>query len=253
MNIDRVYNKVVANFATGIRGDLAIADFQKLSEVTAHLLLEFQPQMGKPRQDDVERYFAKTFEGKICPVEGSISIKKNAISVVARINSPKRDIKESEDATKMVPVIAGLMYIDTEFQEPWEVKEEQGKKVLAKTSKENIEQIIAARRNRMFVTKTPSVSLASLGLVKSELSAGDVVKAFHKDQVIAFEIKSQVEGGFKGCVQGTDKEFVLAKEAALDVMQQALDKAPNESAKIAKYFEEAYGDKKYAKDMVKSK
>jgi hypothetical protein len=251
MNIDRVYNKVVASFATGIRGDLSIADFQKLSETTAHVLLEFQPTMGKPKQDDIERYFAKTFEGKIIPVHSSI--KKNAISVVAELNSPKRDFAEASDATKMVPVIAGLMYIDTEFQEPWEVKEEQGKKVLAKTSKENIEQIIAARRNRLFVTKTPSVSLASLAIAKENLGEGDVVKAWHKGQIVSFEIKANTEHGFKGCVSGSDKEVVLAKEAALDVMSLALEKAPNEAAKIAKYFEEAFGDKKYAKEMVKAK
>jgi hypothetical protein len=251
MNIDRVYNKVVASFATGIRGDISIADFQKLSETTAHVLLEFQPVMGKPRPDDIERYFAKTFEGKITPIH--CSIKKNAISVVAELNTPKRPIEDSTDPTKMVPVIAGLMYIDTEFQEPWEVKEAEGKKVLAKTSKDNIEQIIATRRNRLFVTKTPNISLASLAMVKDHLQPGDTVKAFHKGEIVSFEIKALLDHGFKGVVSGSDKEVVIAKEAALDVMQQALDKAPNEAAKIAKYFEEAYGDKRYAKEMVKAK
>ena len=139
MNINRMMNKVTASFATGIRGDLSIADFQKLDGNSAHLLLEYQPTMGRPKGDDIERYFAKTFEGKLMPIMASCSVKPNCVSIVAQINVPTRPMEDASDKAKMVQVIAGLMYIDTELQDHWEVKDsEDGKKVLSKTSKENI-------------------------------------------------------------------------------------------------------------------
>jgi hypothetical protein len=246
MNVDRMFNKVVAGYATGVRGDLTIADFQKLDSVSAHVLLEFEPKLGRPSGNDIERYFSKVFEGQIVPVMSSCNVKPRAVSVVARLAQTTRPI---EDAGKMVPVIANLMYLDSKLQDSWEVKDEEGKKVLSRVVKENIDQIIAARRNRMFVTKTPSVSLASLASVKDLLQAGDTVKAYRNGEIVEALLTEALKGGFKAQIGG--KDTVLAKEAILDIQQQAAAKAPNESAKLQKYFEEAFGDKEYAKQLVK--
>lgn len=248
MNIDRVYNRVMANYAQGVRGDITIADFQRLDGVSAHLLLEFEPHMGKPKGSDIERYLAKTFEGRILPVMASCRIKDHSVSIVAALSVPTRDMSE---ASKLTPVIAGLMYLDTELQEAWEVRDLDGKKVLAKTCKENVEQIIAARRNRMFVTRTPSVSLASVATVREFLGEGDTVQAWLNSEMQPVEIMASIKGGYK-VKDAEGKERVIAKEAVLDIQKMAADKAPNETAKLIKYFEEAYGDKEYAKQLVKA-
>jgi hypothetical protein len=251
MNFDRVYKKVVAaSFATGVRGDLDIADFQKLDAVSAHVLIEYEPKLGRPKGDDIERFFAKTFEGKIMPVMASCSIKPTSVSIVAKLNVPTREMSEAQDKSKMTPVIAGMMYLDNALGDHWEVKDQDGKKVLAKIGKENIEQIIAARRNRMFVTETPSVSLASVAIAKEMIGAGDLVKAYFKGEVQPLEITASIKGGFKAKTK-EGKEAVIAKEAVLDLQAQAAEKAPNESAKLQKYFEEAYGSKEYARQLVK--
>ena len=251
MNFDRVYNKVVAaSFATGVRGDLDIADFQKLDTVSAHVLIEYEPKLGRPRGDDIERFFAKTFEGKLVPIMASCAIKSKAVSIVAQLNVPTRDMSEANDKSKMTPIIAGMMYLDNALGDNWEVKEQDGKKILAKTSQDNIEQIIAARRNRMFVTQTPSVSLASVATAKEWVGAGDKVKAYFKGGIHSLEITASIKGGFKAKTSD-GKEAVIAKEAVLDLQAQNAEKAPNEAAKIQKYFEEAYGDKNYARLLVK--
>jgi hypothetical protein len=252
MNIDRVYNKVVASFATGIRGDLVIADFQKLDSISAHMLMEYSSKLGRPSGDDIERYFAKTFEGKIIPIMASCAIKPQSISIVARLNVPVRAIEDSQDKAKMTPIIAGMMYLDNQLGDHWEVKEEEdGKKILSKTSKDNIEQIIANRRNRMFITQTPNVSLASVAVAREFLGKGDIVKAYHKGHVIPLEILECVKGGFKVKAQ-TGKEMTIAKEQVLDLMQQQYADMKNESAKLVQYFTEAFGDKKYASELVKN-
>ena len=252
MNVGRMYDKVIAGYATGVRGDLSIADFQKLDAVSAHVLLEFEPKLGKPSGVDVERYFAKVFEGQIVPVMSSCSIKPQAISVIAQLAVSTRPIEDAENKSAMTPVMAGMMYLDNKLQDAWEVKEGQdGKKLLARVSKENIDQIIAARRNRMFVTDTPNISLASLAVAKDWLGKGDVVKAYRQGQVVQATIQETIRGGYKVSIDG--KDTVLAKESVMDVMQMAADKAPNESAKLIKYFEEAFGSKEYAKQLVKKK
>lgn len=252
MNHEKVYNRIAASYATGIRGDLVIADFQKFDNATAHVLMEYAPNLGRPKGEDIERYFAKTFEGRIVPVMSSVTIKSKAISVVARLNVPTRPIEDGDDKAKMFPIIAGLMYLDNNLGEHWEVKENEGKKLLAKVSKDNIDQIIAARRNRMFLTQSPSVSLASVATARECLGEKDIVKVFvGGDEMVAAEIMAKVKGGYKVKAQKSGKEMTVAAESVMDVMELAARAAPNEAAKLAKYYEEAYGDKKYAKELVK--
>jgi hypothetical protein len=252
MNQERLYSKIMASYATGVRGDLDIADFQKLDTATAHVLLEFEPSIGKPNSDDIERYFGKMFEGKIVPVMSTASIKPMCVSIIAKLNVPTRAFEESEDKAKMTAVVAGMMYLDNQLGDVWQVKQDaEGKKVLAKESKENIDQIIAARRNRMFITKSSTVSLASVAAAKSHLGAGCVVKAWHNGKMQQFEIMAAGIGGFKAKDEA-GKEVMLASEGIVDLKKMA-DEAPNEDAKLMKYFAEAYGDKGYAKQLVKAK
>lgn len=252
LNFERMYSKINASYATGIRGDLDIADFQKLDAVTAHLLLEFEPRIGKPKADDIERYFHKMFEGKVVPIMSSISVKPTCVSIIAQMNVPTRTIEEASDKTKMTPVVAGMMYLDNQLGEVWQVKDGQdGKKVLARETKENIDQIIAARRNRMFVTKSSSVSLASVATAKELIEAGCTVKAWHQGSLQTLEVIAAVKGGFK-VKNAQGKESVIAKEGIIDLQKMA-DEGPNEDAALMKYFSEAYGDKSYAKQLVKAK
>lgn len=251
MNSDRVYKKIMASYATGVRGDLDIADFQKLDQISAHLLLEFEPSIGRPSADDIERYFAKTFEGRIQPVMSSASIKPTCVSIIAQLNIPTRPIEDSEDKAKMTAVMAGMMYLDNQLGDVWQVKDQEGKKVLAKEAKENIDQIIAARRNRMFVTKSSSVSLASVATARELIPMGSKVKAWHQGKIQTVELVAAVSGGFK-VKNAEGKESVCAKEGIIDLQEMA-DAAPNEDAKLAKYYGTAYGDKGYASKLVKAK
>lgn len=251
MNHERAYNKIMANYATGVRGDLDIADFQKLDAISAHLLVEFSPKIGKPSADDIERYFAKNFEGRILPVMGTASIKPGCVSIIAQLNIPVREFEDSLDKTKMTPIVAGMMYLDNQLNDVWQVKDQDGKKVLAKEAKENIEQIIATRRNRMFVTESSSVSLASVATARALLPMGSKVKAWYQGKMQTVELVAAVSGGFK-VKNEAGKEFVMAKEGIVDLQQMA-DAGPNEDAKLAKYYAEAYGDKKYAQQLVKAK
>jgi hypothetical protein len=252
MNQERAYNRIMASFATGIRGDLAIADFQGLGDGrSAHMLFEFNPSLGRPTGNEIESYFQKIFEGRILPIMSSCSVKQNAVSIVAHIPRPTRPIEDAADKTKMTPVIAGLMYLDNKLQDYWDVKEEDGKKVLAKTVEENIEQIIAARKNRMFVTQGSKISLASVVESRKLFGVGDTVLAYDRGEAKSFVISEIVKGGFKGKFEGSDKEIAIAAEKTLDLQAMALNKAPNEAAKLKKYYEEAYGDSKYGSELVK--
>jgi hypothetical protein len=254
MNFDKVYNKIVAaSYATGVRGDLSIADFQKLPGGDVHVLMAYSEKVGRPTGDDIERYFSKFYEGRIVPIMATCRIKPNSVSVVAKLNTPTRPIEDSQDKGKMTPIIAGMMYLDNQLHDHWEVKDEGGKKILAKNSKENVEQIIAARRNRMFVTETPQVSLSALSSVKDLLAPEAKVAVYLGGGVLVpFTISAAVKGGFKGKLED-GKEVVVAKEQVMDVMQQAEKNAPNEDAKLVDYFAKAYGDKKFATDLVKAK
>lgn len=259
MNHERVNNRILASFATGVRGDLDIADFQRLDGKSAHLLIEYNSKLGRPRGNDIEAFFQKTFEGKVVPLMASCSIKANSVSIVAQLYQPVRPMEDSSDKAKMTPVIAGLMYLDNQLQDYWQVQQdEEGKKILSKAVEENIEQIIASRRNRMFITQASNISLASVGQAKELLGKGAVLKVFDRGQMKRFTVSEKVSAGFKGKFEGEDKEVVVAKEKAIDVdgfdlQEQGLEKLSNEDAMLQKYFFEAYGDKNYASKLVKAK
>lgn len=259
MNHERVNNKILASFAKGVRGDLDIADFQKLDGQAAHLLIEFNPSLGRPTGNSIETYFQKTFEGQVIPVMASCSIKGNSVSIVAKLYQPTRPMEDMADKGKMTPIIAGLMYLDNKLNDYWEVQnDENGQKVLSKSVNENIEQIIASRRNRMFITQASNISLASVAQAKELIGKGAVLKVYDRGEVKSFTVSAKIQGGFKGKFAGSENEVVIAKEKALDLeafdlQAQGLEKVSNEDAALQKYFSEAYGDKNYASKLVKAK
>ncbi len=248
---DSFYKKIEASFATGFRGDFSIDDFQKLDDHAVHILLAYNEKIGMPTGNDIETYFGRVFEGKVTPLMASCSIKPKTVSIVAQLSVPTRPYDDALNKDKMTPVIAQLMYLDNKLKDYWEVRTDGDKKVLAKSVSDDIEQIVAARRNRMFITQTPSVSLASVHSYTTTLDKGDVVLAYNNGDAGSFEITARVQGGYRGKFEGQEKEILLASEKVLDLQQIGADKIPDETSKLVKYFEEAYGDKKYAKLLAK--
>lgn len=250
LDLNRVYNRVLAAHATGVRGDLSIADFQKFDRSTAHVLMEYEPSLGRPRGEDIERYFHKFFDSKVTPDMVTCSIKTNSVSLIVHLNQPMRPIEDASDSKKMTAVVANMMYLDAELGDHWEVTQDQdGKKVLARIVREDIDQIIAAKRNRMFVTKTPSVSLASVSIAKDLLAPGMTVRAYHKGKMVEAKIQERLKGGFR--LSDGSKEFVVAGEQVMDLMQEAAEKGKKGGWSLEEYFAKAYGDKDYAKQLVK--
>lgn len=248
MNYERMHQRVSASLASGPRTDFSIADFRKVDGDAAHILMEYSPTLGKPSGLDVERYIGKTFDGRITASLETCRIKKNCISVVAKINTPTRAFEDSLDKTKMTPIVAGMQYLDNALHDTWTVKERDGQKVLCQTAEDNIEQLIATRRNRMFVTKSPNVTFASLDVALACLIKDDVITAYHDGKVGSYTIESQTEVGFR-TKDAAGKSVALAADEVLDVNHFA-EREASEKGKLQKYFEEAYGDKNYAKELT---
>ena len=171
MNLDM--NKVVAKLqnkiskSVGHRVDIALADVKKISESSAHFMLEFNNKV--PTSDEVSEFFIRQFNSKITPDMTTAKVHKEygVVTVVANILSINRSFADKD---KMTPVIAGCTYFDVALDDLWEVKEVNGTKVLARQVKDDIMSIVRARKNLMYDTNTKksfaNAALASVGLLR---------------------------------------------------------------------------------------
>lgn len=252
MKLDRVVSKIANNYAAGHRGDLSIADFQKVNSTTAKLLVEFDPRFGKPTGSDIEGYFTKHFSGEIKPVMASCIIKPNTVSVMAKMEIDTKDLESvKSDKKGFTPIIANLVYLDNALGDTWEVREEGGKKVLAKQGTEDIMKIIAERKNRMFMEKSPKTSFSALTMAHACLLPTDVVRVFANEELKEMEITDMDEDNIIGKIDGVEAK--IQPEMVMDLVKASTEvRAASEAAYLMQYYSEAYGSKEYAKELVKA-
>lgn len=253
-------NRVFANLerklskSVGHRADLQFADARRINRSTAQFLLSYTDK--QPYADDIAGWFVRKFNAKITPFTSTAKVYRDQklISVIAQVLSITRDIEDiKKEGVK--PVIEGAVYLDVPLQETWEVAEKEGKKVLVRKVKDDIMALVQARKQGMLDTSSsPKTTFASLAATSDltkylrMLEKGDTVKVFVDDKVVEGEVLSVNDNNVKvKCKAGT---VSVPKESVVDITgRNPKDKEAFEK-KAVKYYEEAYGDPDYAKNLV---
>lgn len=255
MNHDRAFAKLESKLssAVGHRVDLQYADVRRINKSTAHFMLAYTDDKI-PNSDEIADFFVRKYNAKITPFLSTARVYKHqkVVTVVAQVLSITRDI---EDLKKphMKPVIEGAVYLDVPLQETWEITEREGHKVLMRKVKDDIVALVNARKKTMmdsYSNKTFASLVNGENITRylSILDKGDYIRVLVDEKVIEAEIVSvkdeQVKVKYKGGMTTVPRQNVLEVVGKNPAMTEKHEK------EMVDYFAKAYGDEKYAEDLV---
>lgn len=238
--LDRLSQKMETE--VGHRGDMFVADYRPINKKAGILLIGYSSGLPHVTTEDLKKYVIREFDGKLIPDLSTAKLHKEsaAASLVVKQHQLTKKLSAKED---MLPV-ASTMFLDTEMNDTWEVKDKDGTKFLARMEKEDLDGIVQARRDRMQIKSSP-VCLASVsrGEILS-VREGDVIAYYRDDR------KSE------GTVMGVYKDGVKVKTGSrihainIDEILEVRQVSPSEKGKLNKqmkeYYSTIYGDE-YAK------
>jgi len=255
MNQDRAFAKLEKKLSTAVghRVDLQFADARKINKSTAHFMLAYTDD-HIPNSDEIADFFVRKYNAKITPFLSTARVYKHqkVVTVVAQVLSITRDYDDIKKPF-MKPVIEGAVYLDVPLQETWEIDEREGRKVLVRKVKDDIIALVNARKKTMmdsYSNKTFASLVSGENITRylSILDKGDYVRVLVDEKVIEAEIISvkdeQVKLKYKGGMTTVPRQNILEVVGKNPAITEKQDKA------MVDYFSEAYGDEKYAEELV---
>lgn len=195
------------------RADLAIADWRILDNDSAKALFSYDNRFGNPSMQDVMAAVARNLDGQFSAIQGSARIheKAGAVSVVVARST------ETLPATAAAGMMAlgGTQFMNQEIGDIWKMETgDDGVRFMRRVSKDDIGQILAARKQRMgsaspvraFFGEHVSASVAIC-------NPGDEVQ-FWADQKLRTGIVSAV-GGMAVSIKSEGQQYDVQREAVL--------------------------------------
>lgn len=257
MNLERVVASLDQKLSkdVGYRVDLHFCDARRINNTTAHFMLGYDGVA--PTSDEVQEFFVRQYEAKVLPSVATARVYKD-VGVVTVVGSMLTQVREISDIKRhnMVPVIAGLSYLDAALDEVWDVKDDgKGGKNLYRKERDNIMGIVEARRQKMTSNSTKtfaSVATDSNFLKRlAFLEAGDTVKVLIGGKLVEAEIVTADDKNVLVNLFNGKAPEEMPHGNVIEVLMKGSEKKGNEAKKLQDYFSQAYGDPKYAKELVK--
>lgn len=239
------------------RMDLTVEDFLPLSRDSAKILVAYSARIGPPSPKDISKFMVEDFHGQIAPVLETLRYheKVGAVTVVVDKLRPILAFEARENMVKLHE----NMYTDTRLGEVWEViyDDKTKSKHLARKNPESLENILNERKARLSSQGTPrtaTVRFSDLVLTACSHSAesGDKVLFFDVDKLYKGTILSRAKEDVT-VVDSDGAKHVVNKYAIVDVLEKSTEAKEDEKRDLRSYFEQAYGFKMYADDLVNQK
>lgn len=225
------------------RTDLYLADWKRLNKTSAHVLFGYNKACGLLKSQDLIKYALASFNGKLELDEKTFKIyPEGAVSCLATI---KREAKAMD--SKGMRCVAETMYIDEKLKDIWEVQSNEEGKFLARVEKEDISNILAERKKRMFTKADINFKVIASGTYGAEV--GDCVEFYFGGKSHKGLIKSLEDSQYK-IKSDAGQEFCVDKEAILKIVE--VNKKTKEEIKkeLQGYYSKLYGNE-LGKEIVK--
>jgi hypothetical protein len=154
----------------------------------------------------------------------------------------------------MCPVIEGAVYLDVPLQETWEISEREGRKVLVRKVKDDVMALVAARKKSMMdsYSNTTFASLVqgdSITRFLNVIDKGDFVRVLVEDKVVDAEILAANDAEVK--VKYSGGMVSVPRQNVLEVTGKSPALLEKQEKEMTDYFTKAYGDEKFAQNLVK--
>lgn len=246
---NRMLNRLAAKMdkVVGHRGDLHIADFQRIDADGGKLLLGYERTIGPVGANDVVAFVTRCFDGQLQPLMESARQYKaeGAVSLIVKRTVPTRKI---EDHGSML-AISNTHFLDQQLGDTWEVKaQEDGTKYLARVSRDDIGAIVSERRRRMAVQASAVTFGNTLSAGVPNLSRGDEVRFYEGGRMLDGKVTRVGAADVSIASGGTS--YTVAHEAVAEILQASPQTQENVRSYLQDYFADAYGFEKYAAEMT---
>ena len=230
------------------RTDIYLSDWKRLNKISAHVLFGYDKSCGLLKADELIKYALSSFNGKLELDEKTIKIyPEGCVSVIAKIKAMTKPIGE---AKSMKCTVAETMYLDEKLKDIWEVQSNEEGKYLARIEKDDIANILAERKKRMFTT-TASLNFEEVTAGTFAAEVGDKIEFYFDDKVHKGEVKNIDENGLKVKCE-TGKDYCIDKEAVLKIVDVAPKTKENIKKELETYYSKMFG-KELGKEIVKGK
>lgn len=231
----------------GHRGDLHIADFQRIDADGGKLLLGYEKSVGPVGANDVVAFVTRCFDGQLQPMMETAKQYKaeGAVALIVKRTVPTRKV---EDRQQML-AISNTHFLDQQLGDTWEVKaQEDGTKYLARVSRDDVGAIVSERRRRMSVQASTVTFGNTLSSGVPNLARGDEVRFYEGGRMLDGKVTRV--GAVDVSIAAGGASYTVAPEAVAEILQASPQTQQNVRSYLQDYFADAYGFEEYASEMT---
>jgi|GEM_PF-3600621 len=246
---ERMLTRLAAKMdkVVGHRGDLYIADFQRIDADGGKLLLGYERTVGPIGANDVVAFVSRCFEGQLQPLMESAKQYKaeGAVALVVKRTVPTRKVEDK----KQMLAISNTHFLDQQLGDTWEVKaQEDGTKYMARVSRDDIGAIVKERRRRMSVQASTVTFGNTLSAGVPNLSRGDEVRFYEGGRMLDGKVTRV--GSADVSISAGGASYTVAHEAVAEILQASPQTQENVRSYLQDYFADAYGFEQYANQLT---
>lgn len=240
----------LGNSGYASRSDLKIADFVGIGDgkSTGQVLLAYDRNLSKPSGREIEEFFRANFGNLVVANLSTLShVEAHPLChLVANIQVQTRPVSDANDMTRMTPTT----YIDKVSQSLWEVTSaEDGMKFLVRHVEDNLADVVASRAARVQRSLPKIAELTAMNkLGAPDVDVGDRVQ-FYDSGIITYGKVTSLKGERVTISCPTGKCTVDIR-AVFKVVDKAQSAITDEKNLLDNYFEKAYGDPGFAKELT---
>lgn len=231
------------------RSDLAVADIRMAGPRMATIAIKYGHGSERPNAGDIESFITHFFGGKVHPHMATARVHSTQEAVTLNVTQ-SRTSTDTKALGRMASIGANR-YIEAETNAIWEIEDNNGTPALYRLADEDFEAFLTERRTRQSVRG--SLRIASLFDDGTVLAVPNSQVWYYNgnDKVVAKVIGTPDSEGY---VAVLPSESTKTTQIHVNQIRDQISTAELEDttkSKLQKYFEEAFGDTEYARDLVR--
>jgi hypothetical protein len=246
---DKILDRLAATTAAaGLpkRSDMYVADVQAIDNAKCKVLVGYKADNADaPTLAQLEDFFDHTFGNKIVAQTSSAQVHadNSSISVVATLNVPTRAYADINDLIR----VSSNTFMDEKTQNLWQVVDTGTMKYLSRQSKEDIAEIVQARKAKNVVR---AASFDKIKTAAPMALAGDQVKFMSAQNVILMGEVTSISD-VKAVIKANGASHSVDRHAILQIVERSGSNLKSQKMNLNDYFTKAFGDAGFAKELTK--
>jgi len=234
----------------GHRPDLYLGDYRMAGSEMATIAVGFNAaDFGQPSLDQVNEFIIRASLGNLRPHPVTAKVFPGEQAVLINVTQ-QRAFRTMADMQSEVAPLGGNRYIQAGTENVWELEDVEGVPTLYRVAEENLENLLSTMRGQLVRASAVRVARCIEGGTHMA-PIGALIGYFDREgQYRSATVMAEADSeGFVHVRQDND-----ATRIHVNQIREVLRTAELEGAtktKLERYFAEMFGDKEYAKDLVR--